>query len=146
MTANVPPTAADAAAEDSAASVREAASADASRNIPPRLRRISRLFRGLKNVVRRNRFDESIVATVLGHFEILALMRHPYLKPLQRKDPYAQFRPYRTYLAPTFSRPQRRELFREHYLHLTSYLRESFFRRPSSVRQCCGNIWWMEDA
>lgn len=36
-------------------------------------------------------------------------------------------RPYRTYLAPTFSRRQRRELLREHYLHLTSCLSESFF-------------------
>jgi len=86
-----------------------------------------RLIRGLNKLVRRNCGDESLVATVVGHFQILALMSHPFLRPILLKDPYAHFRPFKTYLAPGFTRQQRREAFREHYAYLTTCLRESFF-------------------
>jgi len=86
-----------------------------------------RVFARLRNLLRHNRFDEPALATIIGHFEIVRLMRHPHLKPILRKDPYAPFRPFRTYLSPTFSRAQRRALLREHYFHLTNCLHESFF-------------------
>ena len=107
--------------------MREWAATDSIRRAPPPRPALANVVRILMNLVRRNRFDESLLTTIVGHFETLALMRHPYLKPLLQKDPYAPFRPFRTYLSPTFSRSQRRELLQEHYRHLTNSLCESFF-------------------
>lgn len=94
---------------------------------------VRRLFRNgptgsLSNfLLRRGNFDESILAAIVGHWEILNIMRRPQLRVLTREHPKLVYRPFRGYLATCFRKKQRRQILREHYLYLTNRLSESFF-------------------
>jgi uncharacterized protein VirK/YbjX len=81
----------------------------------------------LRRFLRRDNFDESIFAAIVGHREILEIMRRPQLRVLTREHPEMVYRPFADYLATSFCKKQRRQIIKEHYLYLINCLSESFF-------------------
>jgi hypothetical protein len=75
----------------------------------------------------RGNFDESIPALIAGHRAILRLMSHPGLRPLVADYPPMIYRPYRMYLASSFTKKARRAALEQHYAYLLPRVSRTFF-------------------
>jgi putative transposase len=64
----------------------------------------------LRRFLRRDNFDESIFAAIVGHREILEIMRRPQLRVLTREHPEMVYRPFADYLATSFCKKKRRQI------------------------------------
>lgn len=96
---------------------------------------------GLLLFLRLNNLDEPIFAAIAGHWGLLRILRHPKLRAFMSQHPQLAYRPFRTYLARSFGKKQRRQILAAHYLYLSDRLSESFFsltaRRKIRLWQLC---------
>jgi uncharacterized protein len=74
-------------------------------------------------------WDEPVRAMVAGHREFGRLMRQPGLRPLLIDHPPVLYRPYRRYLATSFTKKVRRAVLTHHYAYLQTRVSNSFFSR-----------------
>jgi uncharacterized protein VirK/YbjX len=72
-------------------------------------------------------FDETLPAVIAGHREFVRLMRQPRLRDLLTYDPHMIYRPYRRYLATSFTKRDRRSILQHHYGYLLTRISETFF-------------------
>jgi uncharacterized protein VirK/YbjX len=75
----------------------------------------------------RGNLDESLIAMIAGHREIMHLMRQSGLRALVTDHPPMVYRCYRMYLASSFTKKARRAVLIEHYLYLLSRVSTIFF-------------------
>jgi uncharacterized protein VirK/YbjX len=82
---------------------------------------------GYEILFTRGNFDESLIAMIGGHREIVYLMRQSGLRALVTDHPSMVYRCYRMYLASSFTKKARRAVLIEHYLYLLSRVSTTFF-------------------
>jgi uncharacterized protein VirK/YbjX len=82
---------------------------------------------GYEILFTRGNFDESLIAMIAGHREIMHLMRRSALRALVTDHPPMVYRCYRMYLASSFTKKARRAVLIEHYLYLLSRVSTIFF-------------------
>jgi uncharacterized protein VirK/YbjX len=71
--------------------------------------------------------DESVVAMVAGHVEIIRAMNHRGTLPLAKRYPNLVIKYFRGYLAKSFTRKIRREILEFHHRYLMQHVIESFY-------------------
>ena len=79
-------------------------------------------------------FDETLWAAIAGHREFVRLMRQPHLRDLLTYHPPVVYRPYRRYLATSFTKKDRRTILKHHYGYLLTRIRKTFFFEISRNR------------
>ena len=72
-------------------------------------------------------FDETPWAVIAGHREFVRLMRQPRLRDLLTCHPSVVYRPYRRYLATSFTKKDRRTILKHHYGYLLTRFSDTFF-------------------
>jgi uncharacterized protein VirK/YbjX len=71
--------------------------------------------------------DEPLSAVIAGHWRSMRLLAHPGLRALVAAHPQALYRPYRRYLATSFTKSARRAALQHHYAYLLPRISETFF-------------------
>ncbi len=83
-------------------------------------------------------FDEPLSDAIGGHRQIMRLMRRPGLRALVTDHPPMVYRSYRRYLATSFTKRVRREIFKYHYEYLLAGVSKTFF---SEVLRSRPRLW-----
>jgi uncharacterized protein VirK/YbjX len=76
--------------------------------------------------------DEPLSAVIGGHRQLVRLLAQPGLRALVAAHPQAIYRPYRRYLATSFTKSARRAALQHHYAYLLPRINETFF--PAILR------------
>src|SRR5450631_1754447 len=71
--------------------------------------------------------DEPLSAAIAGHRRFVRLMRQPGLRALLTDHPPLVYRPYRRYLATSFTKRTRRAVLNYHYVYLLKRVSTVFF-------------------
>jgi uncharacterized protein len=71
--------------------------------------------------------DEPLSAVIVGHWQLLRLWKQPGLRALEATHPEALYRPYRRYLAISFTKRARRAALKHHYAYLLPRISKTFF-------------------
>ena len=69
---------------------------------------------------------------ISGHREFARLMRQPRLRDLLASYPPVVYRPYRRYLATSFTKKDRRATLKHHYTYLLTRINDAFFSQIST--------------
>jgi len=88
--------------------------------------------------------DEPLSAVIAGHRRLARLLAQPGLRALMTAHPQAVYRPYRRYLATSFTKSARRAALQHHYAYLLPRISETFFpavlgSRPQLWQQRIGS-------
>jgi uncharacterized protein VirK/YbjX len=79
-------------------------------------------------------WDEPVGAMISGHRKFVRLMRQPGLRALLSDHPPVVYRPYRRYLATSFTKKVRRTVLSHHYAYLLTRVGNTFFSETLRVR------------
>jgi uncharacterized protein VirK/YbjX len=71
--------------------------------------------------------DESFSALIAGHRDVVQLMQQPGPRELLRAHPLIIYRPYRRFLATSFTKQHRRAVLLHHYRYLLPRVTRGFF-------------------
>jgi len=72
-------------------------------------------------------WDESLSALISGHRAVVQLMQQPGPRELLRAHPLIIYRPYRRFLATSFTKQHRRAVLLHHYRYLLPRVARAFF-------------------
>ena len=79
-------------------------------------------------------WDEPVRAMISGHRQFVRLMRQPGLRTFLSDHPPVLYRPYRRYLATSFTKKVRRTVLSHHYAYLLTRVGNGFFSETLRVR------------
>jgi uncharacterized protein VirK/YbjX len=87
--------------------------------------------------------DEPLSAVIGGHCQLVRLLEQPDLQALMAAHPEALYRPYRRYLATSFTKKARRAALMHHYRYLLPRISAAFLpavlsNRPQLWQKCIG--------
>jgi uncharacterized protein VirK/YbjX len=83
--------------------------------------------------------DESMLATMIGHFEVVRIMNRPAARALTKRYPNYVNKYVTEYLAKSFDKKARREILKFHHQYLNEHVTESFYQQILQNRSVLWN-------